>query len=260
MEKYVSTLLKKAGELMERADEVLDEGLENNLMDSGLIELKELKNQLFAVYGSPTGYAELQDKVWEEWHRLAEHIPTRLNFDEADDIDLNVTQPPTTQRQVVGGAEDENNMEEEESLLDAIRNYVSQETTEEDEAMVPSYSQPKPLNVLLGNFPYGRPKRHVVLPEVLCSPYVVKKVSLICGISSHERRAANCLFSARLTETNIVFKMSHVDEPRSILERLYLRLDIASGAIDLFTHVSNEADKRKNIYFVNRLFCHTAML
>ncbi|GJT87137.1 hypothetical protein Tco_1068854 [Tanacetum coccineum] len=172
MKKYVPALLKKAGELVERANEVLDEGLENNLMDSGLIELKELRNQLFSVrtysqqpgnnleekeeddptnfsfhtpydggkifpitqvYGSPTGYAELQDKVWEEWHRLAEQILTRLNFNEADDIDLNVTQQPTTQRKVVGGAEDENNMEEEESLLDVIRNYVSQETTEEDE-------------------------------------------------------------------------------------------------------------------------------
>ncbi|GJT87138.1 hypothetical protein Tco_1068855 [Tanacetum coccineum] len=61
----------------------------------------------------------------------------------------------------------------------------------DSKAMVPLYSQPKPLNLLLGNFPYGRPKRHVVLPEVLCSPYVVRKVSLICSISSHERRAVN---------------------------------------------------------------------
>ncbi|GJR17728.1 hypothetical protein Tco_0966255 [Tanacetum coccineum] len=109
--KYVSALLKKAGELVEMADEVLDEGLENNPTDSGFIELKELRNQLFEVptysqlprnnpdekeeddptnfrfhtpddgrkqypitqvYGSPTGYGELHDKVWEEWHRQAE--------------------------------------------------------------------------------------------------------------------------------------------------------------------------------------------
>ncbi|GJY13102.1 hypothetical protein Tco_0382411 [Tanacetum coccineum] len=260
--KYVSALLKKAGELVEMADEVLDEGLENNPMDSGFIELKELRNQLFEVptysqqprnstdekeeddptnfsfhtpddggkqypitqvYGSPTGYRELQDKVWEEWHRQAGHILTRLNFDEVDDIDLNVTQPPATQGKVVGGAEDENNMEEDESLLDALINYVSQETKDEDgfftpdqtvgvrkneskmsrfgtdsnamldsKAMVPAFSQPKPLNVLLGNIPYGRPRRNVVIPEVLHSPYVVREVSLICGISPHEKRAANC--------------------------------------------------------------------
>ncbi|GJU25753.1 hypothetical protein Tco_1164374, partial [Tanacetum coccineum] len=252
--KYVSAFLKKAGELVEMADEVLDKGLENNLTDSGFIELKELRNQLFEVpttdekeeddptnfsfhtpddggkqypitqvYGSPTGYRELQDKVWEEWHRQAGHILTRLNFDEVDDINLNVTQPPATQGKVVGGAEDENNMEEDESLLDALINYVSQETKDEDEfftpdqtigvpekeskmsrfgtdsnamldskAMVPAFSQPKPLNVLLGNIPYGRPRRNVVIPEVLHSPYVVREVSLICGISPHEKRAANC--------------------------------------------------------------------
>ncbi|GJS96341.1 ulp1 protease family, C-terminal catalytic domain-containing protein [Tanacetum coccineum] len=313
--KYVSAFLKKAGELVEMADEVLDKGLENNLTDSGFIELKELRNQLFAVptycqqprnnpdekeeddptnfsfhtpvndgkqfpmtqvYGSPTGYGELQDKVWEEWHYKAEQIPTRLNFDEMDDIDLNVTQPPATQGKVGGDAEDENNIEKDESLLDAIRYYESQETTEDDEfftpdqtigvrekeskmsrfrsdshartysnalldskAMVPAFSQPKPLNVLLENIPYGRPRRRVVLPEVLCSPYVVREVALICGISSHERRTANCLFSARLPETDIMFKMSHVDGPRSILESLYPGVDIASRAIDLFTHTND---------------------
>ncbi|GKD20435.1 hypothetical protein Tco_1222138 [Tanacetum coccineum] len=270
MKKYVSALLKKAGELVEMADEVLD--------------------QVTQMYGSPTGYGELQDKVWEEWHRKVEQIPTRLNFNEADDIDFNVTQPPATQGKVVGGAEDENNMEEDESLLDAIRNYVSQETIKQDKfftpdqtigvrekesktsrfgtdsnemvdskAMVPAFSQPKPLNVLPGNFPYGRPKRRVVLPKVLRSPYVVREVSYICGISPHESRAANCLFS-RLIQIDIVFKMSHVDGPRSVLESLYLGVDVASGAIDLFTNVLNEAEKRKNIHTVNRLFCHTAMV
>ncbi|GKA40161.1 hypothetical protein Tco_0732754 [Tanacetum coccineum] len=106
MKKYESALLKKAGELVEMADEVLEQGLENNPTDSSFIELKELRNQLFAI---PT-------KV--------EQIPTRLNFNEADDIDLNGTQPPATQGKVVGGAEDENNIEEDESLLDAIENYV----------------------------------------------------------------------------------------------------------------------------------------
>ncbi|GJX20260.1 ulp1 protease family, C-terminal catalytic domain-containing protein [Tanacetum coccineum] len=264
------------------ADEVMDKGLENNLKDSGFIELKELRNQLFAVptysqqprnnpdekeeddptnfsfhtpvndrkqflmtqvYGLPTGYEELQDKVWEEWHYKAEQILTRLIFNEMDDIDLNVTQPPATQGKVVGDAKDENNMEEDESLLDA---------------MVPAFSQPKPLNVLLGNIPYGSLGG---VPEVLCSPYVVREVSLICGISPHKRRAANCLFSARLPEIDIVFKMSHVDGPRSVLESLYPRVDIASVAIDLFTHVLNKAEKRKkNTYTVNRFFCHMAMV
>nr|GFA58657.1 ulp1 protease family, C-terminal catalytic domain-containing protein [Tanacetum cinerariifolium] len=47
--KYVRALLKKAGELVEIADEVMDKGLENNPTDFGFIELKELGNQLFVV-------------------------------------------------------------------------------------------------------------------------------------------------------------------------------------------------------------------
>ncbi|GJV88402.1 hypothetical protein Tco_1532340, partial [Tanacetum coccineum] len=41
------------------------------------------------------------------------------------------------ERKVIGDAEDENNMEEDKSLLDAIRYYESQETTEEDEFFTP---------------------------------------------------------------------------------------------------------------------------
>ncbi|GJR17729.1 ulp1 protease family, C-terminal catalytic domain-containing protein [Tanacetum coccineum] len=85
----------------------------------------------------------------------------------------------------------------------------------DSKAMVPAFSQPKPLNVLLGNIPYGKPRRNV---------------------------------------------MSHVDGPRSVLESLYTRVDIASEAIDLFTHVLNETEKIKNKNTVNRLFCHTAIV
>ncbi|GJX76292.1 ulp1 protease family, C-terminal catalytic domain-containing protein [Tanacetum coccineum] len=270
MKKYVSALLKKAGELVEMADEVLDQGLENNPTDSGFIELKEPRNQLFAVptysqqpknnpdekeEDDPTNFSFHTPDEGEKQFPV-EQIPARLNFDEAHDIDLNVTQPPATQGKVVGGAKDENNMEEDESLLDFIRNYVSQETIEEDEFFTPDQT----IGVYEKESKMSRPKRRVVLPEVVRSPYVVREVSLIYGISSHESIATNCLFSARLTETDIVFKMSHVDGPRSVLESLYPGVDIASGVIDIFTHVLNEAKKRKNIDTVNRLFCHTAMV
>ena len=49
MKKYVSAYLKKAAELVELADEVLDEGLVNNPNDAGLLELKELRDAMFAV-------------------------------------------------------------------------------------------------------------------------------------------------------------------------------------------------------------------
>lgn len=49
MKQYVAAYLKKADELVELADEVLDEGLESNPTDSGFIELKTLRDQMFAV-------------------------------------------------------------------------------------------------------------------------------------------------------------------------------------------------------------------
>ncbi|GKB87304.1 hypothetical protein Tco_0959576 [Tanacetum coccineum] len=107
------------------ANEVLDDGLANNPMDPGLLELKEMMDQMFTVYGAPNGYAKLADSVWEEWHKMDENIPTRLNFYDAEDIDLNVTQPPATQEKVVGDADDEKTLEEHVSLLESLENYVS---------------------------------------------------------------------------------------------------------------------------------------
>lgn len=107
---------KKAGELVELADEVLDEGLESNPTDSGFIELKTLRDQMFAVctcsqrpkdkaeqddatnfsfrtpengekqfpftqvYGTPMEIAALSDKVWEELHRTSDTNSNEARF------------------------------------------------------------------------------------------------------------------------------------------------------------------------------------
>ncbi|GJX70638.1 hypothetical protein Tco_0307809 [Tanacetum coccineum] len=68
-------------------------------------------------------------------------------------------------------------------------------------AIVPTFSQLEPLNVFLGSFHYGMPKSHTMLPKVFHFPYVVREVLLIYGITPHENRAANFLFSTRLKET-----------------------------------------------------------
>nr|GFB70491.1 hypothetical protein [Tanacetum cinerariifolium] len=93
-------------------------------MDPGLLELKEMRDQMFTVhtysqkptyntkeddptnysfhtpendgkqfpftqvYEARNGYAELAASVWEEWHKIDENISTGLNFDDAEDIDL----------------------------------------------------------------------------------------------------------------------------------------------------------------------------
>ncbi|PWA74635.1 RecF/RecN/SMC [Artemisia annua] len=328
--KYVSSYLKKAAELVELADEVLDEELVNNPDDAGFLELRELRDALFAVrtysneptdekeendyanysfntpenggepypftqvYGTPSGYGELSDQVCEEWRRKNEPIPTRLNFDEGEEFDLNVTQPPATQGKVVGGSDDDTPMEEVEGLLDSMRNYQSQEPVIVDEfrtpvhetrvgeqdcntsnnmsrfgresiqneskAIVHSYTEAQPLNVLHANFLDELAKRRKKRTEKLRSPYVVREVSLVCGVAPHEKRATDCLFSARFPETDVVFKTSYMDGPRSVLESLYPGIDIATGAIDLFTEVLNDAEDSRNKYTPTRLFCHTDVL
>lgn len=62
MKQYVAACLKKACELVELADEVLDEGRANNPSDTSFMELKELWDQMFAV---PT-YTQQQRDYPEE--------------------------------------------------------------------------------------------------------------------------------------------------------------------------------------------------
>ncbi|PWA55235.1 ulp1 protease family, C-terminal catalytic domain-containing protein [Artemisia annua] len=329
LKKCIAACLKRAGKLCDRADQLIDEGLDIDNNDAALLELKELRSQLFAVptyyeqpkegtypdeyanysfhtpenggepypvtqvYGSPTGYGELSDKVCEEWHRAREQIPTRLDFDDTEEIDLNVTQPPATQGKFVGDSNDGTAMEEGEDLLEGLRNYDSQDPADadmfttpvdtgvceqekstsshvstfgkegiknENKEIVPSYSEPKPLNVIVGNVILNRLKRKKFLPENLRSPYVVREVSLVSPRTMHEIRVAECFFSARFPETDIVFKTDYVDGTRGELETLYPGIDIACGAINMFTHVLNDAEKQRNKKTPTRLYCHTSML
>ena len=68
------------------------------------------------------------------------------------------------------------------------------------------------------------------------------------------------MFNTFLNYSDVVFKTPFVDGERVVLESLMPGIDIASGAIDLFTHVLNNAEKHRSKMTVRRLFCHTAML
>ena len=57
-----------------------------------------------------------------------------------------------------------------------------------------------------------------------------------------------------------MFKTRFVDGERVVLESLFPGIDIAAGAVDLFTHVLNNAEKHRSRMTVTRLFCHTSML
>ena len=59
---------------------------------------------------------------------------------------------------------------------------------------------------------------------------------------------------------DILFKNDNGDGTRGELETLYPGIDIASGVINMFTHVLNHAEKNRNKNTPTRLFCHTAMM
>ncbi|GJU21282.1 hypothetical protein Tco_1154624 [Tanacetum coccineum] len=112
------------------------------------------------------------------------------------------TQPPTTQGKYVGGSDDETPMEEVEGLLDVLCNYESQEQTDVGEFRTPDHT--------LG----------VREKDPNTSNHLSREVSLVCGISPHEKRAATCLFSA----SDIVFKSDYVDGQRNVLENQQVQI------------------------------------
>ncbi|GJX74804.1 hypothetical protein Tco_0313399 [Tanacetum coccineum] len=67
------------------------------------------------------------------------------------------------------------------------------------------------------------------------------------GITYSEKWVADCIFTGRFTPTDIIFKTNtethSLEVQRSVFESLYPRIRIAGGAIDVFTHVLNYAEK-----------------
>ena len=74
------------------------------------------------VYGTPTEIIAVSNEVCREWERNHQQIPTRLDFEDDGEFDLNQTQPPATQGQVVV-----DDLAEDQLLLDSLRDYVSQD-------------------------------------------------------------------------------------------------------------------------------------
>ncbi|GKC93728.1 hypothetical protein Tco_1159170, partial [Tanacetum coccineum] len=195
MKKFISASLKRAAEMAELADDVLDEGLSLYPDDAGFVELKELRDQMFV----------------DQFFKTNEHIPTRLNFDDGADFDLNITQPPATQGKEVGDEQ------EPQDILEF-----------------------KTPNHLKGSSPKDRSTSR---DKFLC-----------CAVSFHIRNEWLIAYSVPDSQKH------YYDGPRCVLETLYPGIKIASGAIYMFTHVLNDAERSRNKQTVTRLFCHTAML
>ncbi|PWA72323.1 ulp1 protease family, C-terminal catalytic domain-containing protein [Artemisia annua] len=299
MKKNLSLYLKRAGDLRDMADRLLVKGLEDNPDDNGFMELKELRDQMFVnrkYYHNPEHKEGLTKETYDKCFTPEKGV-NKKDSGAADEYVFPFTQvaiamsdePPATQ-----GKDVVDDLAEDQVLLDSLRDFVSQEPTDgggfktpdhpisvrahlsntsnrlsrfgresmgnKSNDIVPVYPDPVPLNVVVPNLAHARAKRSKLLPEVYRSPYMTREVSVVDGLGKHEREVAECFFSARFSETDIVFKTRYVDGERVVLESLFPGIDIASGAIDLFTHVLNNAEKHRSKMTVKRLFCHTSML
>ncbi|GKA49052.1 hypothetical protein Tco_0742010 [Tanacetum coccineum] len=233
MKKFVSAFLKRAAEMVELADDVLDEGISLHPDDAVFVELKELKDQMFAArtflhkpckYQDPADQTydschtpwngrtqhedvvadgdelpftqlciELSDRVCEEFHRTNEpqDVPEfktpdqqkRLNFNDGEDLDLNITQPPATQGKEVGDGQNKEPQEPQDvpefktpdqpkraspkdrSTSRGLSRFGREYLSNENKSMIPVCLEPKPLNVVQPLIPQRRAKRHAILPE-----------------------------------------------------------------------------------------------
>ncbi|GJX04119.1 hypothetical protein Tco_0190035 [Tanacetum coccineum] len=255
VEKFISASLKRAAEMAELADDVLDEGLSLYQDDAGFMELKELRDQMFAdrtFKQKPSNYQEPDDQTYDKFHTPC-NGGTQYEDVVVEGDELPFTQLCATQGKEVGDEQEPQDVPEfktpnqpkgaspkDRSTSRGLSRFGREYLTN-NKSMVPVFLEPQPLNVLQPLIHQHRAKRHAILPEILRSPFVT----------------ATNYFVYR---SDIVFQTDYCDGPRSVLETLYPGIKIASGAIDMFTHVLNDAERSRNKQTVTRLFCHTAML
>ncbi|GJX96967.1 RNA-directed DNA polymerase, eukaryota, reverse transcriptase zinc-binding domain protein [Tanacetum coccineum] len=119
----------------------------------------------------------------------------------------------------------------------------------------------KPLQSIPQKAELRSTKRNIRLAEVLRYPYVVREVSVCGAVSNHEKRAADCLFSGRFNQTDILFKTDNVNGPRGVLETLCPGIMISSGVIDIFSKVLNHAELYcDSMKQMRGVFCETSMM
>ncbi|GKA57827.1 peptidase C48, SUMO/sentrin/Ubl1, partial [Tanacetum coccineum] len=261
VKKSVAAKLKKAGELLDETEYALDEALEQNPHDKELIQLRDLRDVVFGsrTYGKPASDSpnQNQEQVNEQYRTPEKDAANNWDFRQMDEaypytqvygtpaayvayseqFDLHLTEPPattkclTTPETLIG-------VRAVEDVSANANNIVG-----ESGALTPyNICDAQPLQSIPPQAAPRRTKRNVRPSEVLRSPYVVREVYLCGALSNHEKRAADCLFSGRLTETDILFKTDSVNGPRGVLETLCPGILISSGVIDIFTKVLNHAE------------------
>ncbi|PWA53169.1 hypothetical protein CTI12_AA445290 [Artemisia annua] len=328
--KGLAAKYKKAGELMDEADESLDVALEENPNDEGLLQMKELRDAMFRArvfrepankstksteegndgdyctpendvpkatcfndapdepfpftqfYGTPSAYVAYSEQLSAE--RTNKEKGLRSDHVCVSKFDLNITQPPATQGRSVDVSGGDESFAEAEELLESLQVYDSQDLPHFDcftpeklrvgrqgsgvsgnvsnGAITPyTICDEAPLQTIIPKDTNVRPKRCGRPAEVLCSPWIRRACSLVVGLSGHEKRATDCLFSGRLSETDILFETDYAYAPRIVFESLYPGIKISSEEVDMFTKVLNDSEKyRDPKKRMCKVFCDTSLM
>ncbi|KAI3776381.1 hypothetical protein L1987_46160 [Smallanthus sonchifolius] len=106
-----------------------------------------------------------------------------------------------------------------------------------------------------------RPSRNIKLPDVLRSPFVRKKVSLVLKRSKIEDNTVDIIFAAFRDEWNYMFQTKDgATVPRISFETLYLGIDVQISVLKSWSLVLNSEEQYRNRTDPLRLFCSCNML
>ncbi|GJU05321.1 hypothetical protein Tco_1121751 [Tanacetum coccineum] len=227
------------------------------------------------MYGSPSAYIAYSEEVELQRSKQTKRVPAY--FDDVPSFDLKFTQETESIRTSVGLSNADDSIGETQKLLEYLTTYDSQTEpnldvfhTPEHEKLVPARSgvsgngsgiglkcgmmgssaittykicEATPLQTIVPKFVNDRTRRNTKPGKVMCSPYIRRAVYLKASTTIHEQLAADCLFSGRFAETDILFRTDFVNGPRGVLESLCPGIRIASGVVDIFTKILNHAEK-----------------
>ncbi|PWA67906.1 ulp1 protease family, C-terminal catalytic domain-containing protein [Artemisia annua] len=295
--KYVACKLKMADLSLNEADICLKDAIKENPDDADLKELLKLRNEMCValeinecktpkdnmegkkVVRNTDGNLEcgmlsftqeaieLSDQVMSS-RKSGTHLKKVGNgmlFD-GPSFDLNLTPSPATK----GKLNDLQNYDsqptspsiESSEYKTPVSNlaYVSGTRSMSSSMLSVKKREPKPLNIIIPSIVGSIDKCATKPVEVLQSPYTRKECSVAEYITWPEKMVADCIFTGRFTPTDIVFKTHFVEAERSVFESLYPGIRIASGAIDVFTHVLNYAEQFRERKSLRRVFCNTAIV
>ncbi|PWA65992.1 ulp1 protease family, C-terminal catalytic domain-containing protein [Artemisia annua] len=295
--KYVACKLKMADLCLNEADICLKDAIKENPNNADLKELLKLRNEMcdtLDINECKTPKDNMEGKkvvrntdgnlecgmlsFTQEAIELSDQVMSsrksgtqikklgRGMLLDGPSFDLNLTVSPATKGKALAGPKYDSQptspSTESYEYKTPVSNLANVSGTRSKSSSIISVKtrEPKPLNVIIPNIFGATGKDENIPVEVFHSPYTRKACSVDDGITYDEKWVADCIFTGRFTPTDIVFETHFVAVPRSVFESLYPGIRVASGAIDVFTHVLNYAEQFRQNKHLRRVFCNTSMV